>query len=189
MLSRILRLAAPLAVALCAACTETHAYLGADYERNLAQAPPPPAQPVPVRVVAEFRVNEAPSEGASKVLLREVKRVLQDSGAYQPVDSAELVLRVAVDDRADLDQAHHNGFKSGFTMGHAGEATEDRYDFALSLEGPRGIVHSERYQPVLTTTALSQVPAYYGPPHPVDDAFDIIVRNSVLRFIGGVAGQ
>lgn len=188
MLRRILPLATLLAPLLLSACAETHAYLGAEYERSLAQAPPAAARPVPVRVVTEFRVNEESSEGANKVLRREVKRVLEDSGVYQPAESAELVLRVTVDDRADIAEAHKSGFLSGLTLGHSDGGTEDRYDFALSLESPRGLVRSERYQPVLTTTSLRQVPASYGPPHSAEDAFNIIVRNTVLRFIAGSGG-
>jgi len=183
MLSLVLRHAALLAPLLLGACVETHAYLGADYERNLAQPPPLSAQPVPLRIAAEFRVNGQLSDGASQVLAREVKRVLEDGGAYRPAPEAERVLRVSVDDHADLHQASHEGFMTGLSVGHSGEAAEDRYDFALALEGPRGIVHSARYQPVLTTTALRQVPASYGTPRTADDAFDVIVRNSVNRFL------
>jgi hypothetical protein len=184
---RILRRAALLAPLLLGACVETHAYLGAGYESNLALPPQPLSQPLPVRVETEFRTNEEPSPGATKVLAREVKRVLEDSGVYRPAADADLVLRLSVDDRADLHQARHNGFMTGFTVGRSGEATEDRYDFALALEGPRGVVRSARYQAVLTTTGLSQVPASYGQPHAAEDAFNIIVRDTVNRFLAVAA--
>ena len=159
MLTRNFRRAALLAPLLLCACIEPRAYLGADYERNLAQGPPPAAQPTPVRLVAEFRVNEELSPGATRALLRQLKRVLEDSGVYQPADDAGLLLRVAVDNRADLHQAAKSGFISGLTEGQSGEAIEDRYDFALSLEGPHGVLRSGHYQPVLTTFAVRQVPA------------------------------
>ena len=183
MLSRILRRAALLAPLLLGACVETHAYLGADYERNLAPPPRPAAQPVPVRIVAEFRVNGELSPGASQVLARETRRVLGDSGAWQPAADAGLLLRISVDDRADLHQAAHEGFMTGLSAGHSGEATEDRYELALSLEGARGVVHSGRYPALLTTTALRRVPASYGQPRTAEDAFDIIVRNTLNRFL------
>lgn len=187
MTNRILRRAALLAPLLLGACVETHAYLGAGYEGSLAPPPRPLSQPLPVRVVTEFRTNEEASPGAAGVLAREVKRVLEDSGVYRPAADADLVLRVSVDDRADLHQARHAGFMTGFTVGRSGEATEDRYDFALALEGPRGLVHSARYQRVLTTTALRQVPASYGQPRTAEDAFDIIVRDTVNRFLAAAA--
>ena len=189
MTNRILRRAALLAPLLLGACVETHAYLGAGYERNLAPAPRPVSQPLPVRVVTEFRTNEEPSPGAAEVLAREVKRALEDSGVYRPAADADLVLRVSVDDRADLHQASHEGFMSGLTIGRSGEATEDRSDFALALEGARGLVHSARYQPVLTTTALRDVPASYGQPRTTEDAFNIIVRDTVNRFLAAAAAR
>lgn len=184
--SRTLCLATLLAALPLAACVETRAYLGADYERELAQPPPRAARPAPVRVVAEFRVNEELSEGATQVLAGEVKRVLDDTGVFQPADSADQVLRVSVDDRADLAEARSNGFKSGLMMGHSSGTAEDRYAIAISLEGPYGVISGAHYHPVLTTTAQREVPASFGPSHDTRDAFNIIVRNSVQRFLNGL---
>ncbi len=187
MTNRILRRAALLAPLLLGACVETHAYLGAGYESNLASPPRPMSQPLPIRVVTEFRTNDELSPSATRVLAREVKRVLEDSGAYRTAADADLVLRVSVDDRADLHQASHEGFMTGLTAGRSGAATEDRYDFVVTLEGPRGVVHSGRYQSVLTTTGLGRVPASYGQPRSAEDAFNLIVRDTVNRFLVAAA--
>lgn len=151
----------------------------ADYRELNARNPP-----TPVRVVAEFRVNGQPRPEVNNAVFNEVVKVLQQTRMLQPVSgNAPLTLNVRVDDVADLDAASRQGWTSGLTEGLIGHVTRDDYHFTYSLTGAGRAPETGLYQHAMLTVSGRVAPPSYGQAHSSNEAFSIIVKQSVLEYL------
>jgi len=142
-----------------------------------------------VQVVVDFRVNGQPHPEVNAAVFNAVVRVLQQTRVLQPVDGDPgLTLRVTVDDIADLDAATSSGWMSGLTEGLAGNLTRDDYHFKYSLQGHSGPPQTGLYQHAMITVTGRAVPPSYGQAHSSNEAFAIIVKQSVLEYLHDFQG-
>lgn len=151
----------------------------ADYRELLPRNPP-----TQVQVVVDFRVNGQPHPEVNHAVFNAVVKVLQQTRVLQPVDGDPgLTLHVTVDDIADLDAATSGGWMSGLTEGLAGNLTRDDYHFNYSLQGRSGLPQTGLYRHAMITVTGRAVPPSYGQPHSGNEAFAIIVKQSVLEYL------
>ena len=151
----------------------------ADYRELLPRNPP-----TQVQVVAEFRINGQPHPEVNHAVFNQVVRVLQQTRVLQPVQADPgLTLRVLVNDETDLDAATSAGWAAGLTEGFSGHVTRDDYHFIYSLQAPGGKPQTGLYQHAMLTVLGRAVPPSYGQAHSTNEAFFIIVKQSVLEYL------
>lgn len=156
----------------------------ADYRELFPRNPP-----TQVQVVAEFRINGQPHPEVNTAVFNEVVKVLQQTRVLQPVNGDPgLTLHVTVDDIADLDAASSSGWSSGLTEGLSGNLTRDDYHFKYSLQGHSGLPQTGLYHHAMITVTGRAVPPSYGQAHTTNQAFAIIVKQSVLEYLHDFQG-
>lgn len=146
-------------------------------------------QPQPVRVVAQFKANGLRRPELDQRVCNSVIQVLARTNVLMPVSADPgTTLKIVVDDRYDDDQAMGQGIESGMTLGLSGVIARDDYHFDMSLQGPDGKPHIGTYRHAMITVAgrAAKAPPSYGQPLSADDAFDVIVKQSVLEFLANV---
>ncbi len=179
-----LRMAVCFLALAASGCVTPEAYVEnghdkADYRELLPRNPP-----TPVRVVAEFRVNGQPHPEVDNAVFNAVVRVLQQTRVLQPVSgSTDLTLHVLVDDITDLDTATSQGWASGLTEGLVGHVTRDDYHFNFTLMGRSGTPQTGLYQHAMLTVSGRAAPPSYGQAHSTNEAFGIILKQSVLEYL------
>lgn len=166
-------------------CVSTNAYVENGHDKADFRELKPRTPPTPVQVIAEFRVNGEPRPAVNNAVFNEVVRVLQRTAVLQPVSgNPGRVLHVIVDDTVDLDEARRRGLMTGFTEGLSGSITRDEYHFAYTMQSSNAEKpQTGLYQHAMITVAGRAVPPSYGQPHSSDEAFSIIVKQSVLEFL------
>jgi len=102
--------------------------------------------------------------------------------AAGPWDESSLMC--IVDDTVDLDAARHNGLVNGLTEGMTGSITKDEYHFTYTMQ-TAGVEKPQTglYRHAMITVSGRAVPPSYVQPHSLDEAFSIIVKQSVLEFL------
>lgn len=166
-------------------CVSTNAYVENGHDKADFRELKPRKPPTPVKVIAEFRINGEPHPEVNNAVFNVVVRVLQRTAVLQPVSGDPgLTLRVIVDDTVDLDEARRSGLMTGLTEGLTGSITRDEYHFTYTMQSSA----SEKpqtglYRHAMITVSGRAVPPSYGQPHSSDEAFDIIVKQSVLEFL------
>ena len=180
------RMVGCLLVALVASgCVSTNAYVENGHDKADFRELKPRTPPTPVKVTAEFRVNGEPRPEVNQAVFNEIVRVLQRTQVLQPVSgNPGASLHVIVDDTVDLDAARHNGLVNGLTEGMTGSITKDEYHFTYTMQ-TTGVEKPQTglYRHAMITVSGRAVPPSYGQPHSLDEAFSIIVKQSVLEFL------
>ncbi len=169
-------------------CVSTNAYVEVGHDKSDFRELQPRNPPTPVRVTAEFQVNGEPRPAVNQAVYNEVVRVLQRTRMLQPVSGDPgLTLKVIVDDTADLDQVSHQGLITGLTEGLSGSIARDDYHFTYVLQSSRGKKpQTGLYKHAMITVSGRAAPPSYGQPHSIEDAFSLIVKQSVLEFLSDV---
>lgn len=172
-----------MALAVCA-CVPPRSYVENGHDKADFRELAPRDPPTQVRVEADFRINGQPHPEVNAAVFNEVVRVLQQTRVLWPVQGDPgLVLRVTVDDVTDLEEDKSSGWISGMTFGASGHVTRDDYHFNYSLVGPSGKPQTGLYQHAMITVVGRAVPPSYGQAHSINEAFAIIVKQSVLEYL------
>ena len=191
MYSRLSKTVGSLLLALAASgCVSTNAYVENGHDKADFRELQPRNPPTQVRVVAEFRVNGEPRPAVDQAVYNEIARVLQRTRVLQPVSGDPgQTLKVIVDDTVDLDEARHQGLVTGLTEGLSGTITRDEYHFTYTLQSSDGKKpQTGLYRHAMITVSGRAAPPSYGQPHSSDDAFSIIIKQSVLEFLNDLQG-
>jgi hypothetical protein len=168
-------------------CVSTNAYVENGHDKADFRELQPRNPPTPVHVTAEFRVNGEPRPEIDQAVLNEVVRVLQRTRVLQPVSGDPgVTLKIIVDDTVDLEEARRQGLITGLTEGLSGIITTDEYHFTYVLQSSGGKPQTGLYKHAMITVSGRAVPPSYGQPHSSDEAFSIIVKQSVLEFLSDV---
>lgn len=169
-------------------CVSTNSYVENGHDKADFRELQPRNPPTPVHVVAEFRVNGEPHPAVNQAINNEVVRVLQRTHVLLPVSgSTAQTLKVVVDDTVDLDDVRHRALITGLTEGLSGTTTRDEYHFTYSLQPTEGgKPQTGLYRHAMITVSGREEPPSYGQPHSSDDAFSIIVKQSVLEFLNDI---
>lgn len=146
-------------------------------------------QPQPVRLVVDFKTNGKRRPELNERVSSIIIQVLARTNVLAVVSGDPgTTLKVAIDDRYDDDQARGEGMEAGMTFGVAGVVTRDDYHFFISLQGSDGKPQVGSYRNAMITVAgrASKTPPSYGQPLTADNAFDVIVKQSLLEFLANV---
>lgn len=171
------------------ACVPPRSYVENGHDKADFRELTPRTPPTQVRVEADFRINGQPHPEVNAAVFNEVVRVLQQTRVLQPVQGDPgLTLRVTVDDVTDLDADKSAGWVTGLTFGAAGHVTRDDYHFNYSLLGASGKPQTGLYQHAMITVVGRAVPPSYGLAHSINEAFAIIVKQSVLEYLHDFQG-
>lgn len=185
-----LKLVACSLIALgCAGCVSVNSYV--EDGHNLADFHDlhGNGQPQPVRVVVEFKSNGQRQPKLDPRVYNTVVEVLQHTKVLAPVSGDPgTTLKIVIDDRYDDDQARGEGMETGMTFGVAGVKARDDYHFFMTLQGSTGAPRVGSYRHAMITVGgrASKTPPSYGQPLSADNAFDVIVKQSVLEFLANI---
>ena len=170
-------------------CVTPQAYVENGHDKADYRELQPRNPPTAVRVVAEFHVNGQPHPEVDNAVFNQVVKVLQQTRVLQPVSgSPDLTLHVLVDDIADLDTATSQGWTAGLTEGLVGHITRDDYHFTYTLMGSAGKPQTGLYHHAMLTVSGRAAPPSYGQAHSTNEAFAIIVKQSVLEYLHDFQG-
>lgn len=183
----ILKMAFALAAtsSLSACVMSTKAYVDPTYHHTNVIAVHRLAEPIPVRVTAQFQTNGSPTPTADIALKNQIEQALLKSGVFVPTADAHAaaVITVTANDTSDLDDAHRRGFHTGFTLGSSGSMIDDNYDFTIAYRQSGGHDYQALYKHAIHT-AFGEINGPTGvTPTTLADAFHQVVGDVVLNFI------
>ncbi|KRE89119.1 hypothetical protein ASG87_06160 [Frateuria sp. Soil773] len=179
-----LKLAFALACAasLQACVVTTRAYVDPQHRPASQAALLRPAQPIPVKVRAEFRTNGVPTAKATPVLQHEVEQALLAGGVFVPAVDAGATLDVTANDTTDLKDAHAKGVHYGLTLGSSGIAVDDDYEFTIVYRSGAGGDHRSIYRHAIHSTIGDISGPAGAQPTTTAQAFRSVVEDVVLDF-------
>lgn len=181
----VLKLSLSLAcMASLSACVTTRSYVDPQYRLASPDSVQRLAQPIPVKVVTEFRTNGAPTAAATPVLQRQVEQALLAGGVFAPTSDANAVaiIHVTANDMTDLKDAHKKGVHYGLTFGTSGIEVNDDYEFTVTYRnGTRGDYNSVYKHAIHSTIGDVGAPAGVTPTTTAD-AFSHVVQDVMLNF-------
>jgi hypothetical protein len=171
-------------------CVSVQSYVETGHDKADFRELIPRNPPTPVQVVVDFRVNGQPHPDVNTAVFSEVVRVLQRTRVLQPVSGDPgLTLHVLVNDVSDVDSDKTSSWWTGFTFGQIGNTTRDDYHFNYTLQDSKGgKPQTGLYQHAMITVVGRAAPPSYGQPHSMDEAFFIIVKQSVLEYLHDFQG-
>lgn len=140
--------------------------------------------PTNVSLEIHFQRNGKPMEKVVKQVRPLVEKHLLSTHAYAFVtDTAAPVLRVTLNNVADLDEARKKGFLTGLTFGGKGSTITDYYEAKIELVKTDETLTRE-YKHALVTTIGRAPPPFEGVASmkPMV-AFDVVVQDIMLNFV------
>jgi hypothetical protein len=166
-------------------CVSVQSYVETGHDKADFRELTPRNPPTQVHVHVDFFVNSQPHPEVDNAVFNEVVRVLQQTRVLQPVQGDPgLTLKVVVNDVSDVDSNKSDSWWSGFTFGEVGHTTRDDYHFNYSLQSSGGgKPQAGLYEHAMITVIGRDAPPAYGRPHTINEAFSIIVRQSVLEYL------
>jgi hypothetical protein len=187
--SSLVKLAVCVIALALSGCVGTKAYIESGHDKADYRELQPRNPPTQVKVVADFRVNGQPRPIVNNAVLTEVVHVLQRTNVLRPVSGTpKYTLTVTVDDLADLDTISTSALITGLTEGLTGTVSRDDYRFSYSMTGGSGPPLTGLYHHAMITVAGRAAPPSYGQPHNMNEAFSIIVKQSVLEYLHDIQG-
>ena len=193
MLKQLQRIACCALTLAAGGCVTVHSYVETGHDAADFRDLHPRNPPTPVQLKVSFSVNGSPDQNAqaNTVLFNEVVRTLRRTGVLVPVqDPTAPMLQVEVDDQYDKGIASHNGWISGLSLGSSGSTTRDEYHFNFTLlpHEAGGKPRTALYTHAMITLVGNAPPPGYGQPQDMDQAFAVIVKQSVLEFLHDMEG-
>lgn len=171
-------------------CVSVQSYVETGHDKADFRELIPRNPPTPVRVLVDFHINNQPHPEVNMAVFSEVVKVLQRTRVLQPVSGDPgLTLHVSVNDVSDVDSDRSSSWWTGFTFGQIGNTTRDDYHFSYSLQASAGgKPQTGLYEHAMITVVGRAAPPSYGQPHSINEAFAIIVRQSVLEYLHDFQG-
>lgn len=144
--------------------------------------------PLPVVLSVQFLHNGKHYPPADRDLYNEVSRVLRESGVMISArGDVHATLQVVVDDRYDETLARQRGLLTGLSEGQYASQVRDDYDFTLTFTRAGGEPRIGHYRHAIITVAGRQPPpTHSGRALDPQDAFAVVVRQTVLDFLADV---
>jgi hypothetical protein len=138
----------------------------------------------PVRLEVMFQRNGADAPRAVNQVRPLVEKALLASGAFSlSTDTSAPVLRVTLNNVADVGEAAKKGFVTGLTFGGKGSAIDDFYEAKIEFENA-GMSVQKNYKHVLhSTVGNADAPIQGVAPVTLAEGFNIVVQDIMLNFI------
>jgi hypothetical protein len=179
--------AAFLLVALTATACATDSYIESGHATTAVNELHPPATPALVLVQAQFYANGRRLPAGDSVVMAEVIKDLAASRMMRPVASSGRktgVLKIDVNNRYDAGQATIAGLLNGLSLQGVRTTTRDNYDITMDYDGPSGVRRMGSYSHAILSTEGGGPPPANGRPVAVNDAFQVVIWQTVLDFLG-----
>jgi len=175
-------------------CLSVKSYVDPAYKSLSYSDIKKPAQPIPVVLTTEFQRNGAVVPKAGKELQSAVERSLRATGVFSPTTQAngekQAKLHLTANNVADLGEAAGKGVLTGLTFGAVGNAIADKYEFKFNYVDAQGKEVSERYpHMILTTVGNKKAPIENVQPMSINEAFNKVVDDVVIRFSSDLQKQ
>lgn len=175
-------------------CLSVKSYVDPAYKSLSYSNIKKPAQPIPVVLTTEFQRNGAVVPKAGKELQSAVERSLRATGVFSPTVQAngekQAKLHLTANNVADLGEAAGKGVLTGLTFGAVGNAIADKYEFKFNYVDAQGKEVSERYpHMILTTVGNKKAPIENVQPMSINEAFNKVVDDVVIRFSSDLQKQ
>ncbi|MFT3776111.1 MAG: hypothetical protein QM820_63010 [Minicystis sp.] len=179
------RLQLLIALLLLPACFSVKAYVDPKFHKAGYGTIQRPAQPTPLRLVAEFQRNGERMPAADQELSGHLDRVLRDTGVFAPGGGAGAParLRVVANNIADLADARSKGIGTGLTFGAAGSTVSDNYEFTFEYTRADGTAVKTTYQHVIHSVVGNGDGPEGMTPTTLADAFGRVVEDVTLNFL------
>jgi hypothetical protein len=176
-----------LAAASLSACTiATKAYVDPAYHQASSRQLHSLNPPIPLKVAVQFQTNGKPTPTADAELQHQLEQALAASGAFAPsaeADPSAALINVVVNDSSNLEDAHHRGFHTGFTLGSSGSMIDDDYEFTVTYHRAAEAPFQTVYKHAIHTTFGEINGPAGGTPTTTADAFHQVVTDVVLNFV------
>jgi hypothetical protein len=146
-----------------------------------------PATPTPVFVKVQFYANGERQPDGDSMVKAEVVKDLIASKVLRPVASTRkaAILRIDVDNRYKVGQATGAGLLDGLTFGLAKAETRDDYHIAVDYRDPSGRRRMGSYtHAIVSASTIAKRPKNARPLDDVNDAFQVVIWQTVLDFLG-----
>jgi len=168
-------------------CLSVKAYVDPAYKTVSYAELNRPNQPIPVSLSTEFQRNGVVIPRANKELYSVVERSLRATGVFAPTaqsnDQKQAKLLLVANNVADIGDAASKGVLTGLTFGAVGNAVADKYDFKFKYIDAQGQETSQHYpHMILTTVGNKKAPVENVKPTSINDAFNQVVDDVVIRF-------
>lgn len=173
------------------ACVTTRSYVDPQFHRASYDQIQRLAQPVPVRVDAQFERNGEAYPAIDSQLSAVVERTLRATGVFTPSSNPTggAVINVVANNIADMGAARAKGFGTGLTFGAAGSVVPDFYDFTFTYRDTNGKEHKNSYHHALySTIGHASAPVNATPTTPAL-GFEKIVEDVTLNFVKDLQDQ
>jgi hypothetical protein len=146
-----------------------------------------PAQPYKLKLNVEFQTNGQHRPRVDNILMKQVDRVIRESGFAIPVPDSEASsdqLTIVVNNIADLDEARRKGYVTGSTFFLKGSTVTDYYEMQATITIAGKTITKSGYKHAIHTT-IGHTKAPEGvPAMTTDEAFGKVVEELVLNFLG-----
>lgn len=139
---------------------------------------------MPVRLEVVFQRNGANLPKVLKQVRPMVEQTLQKSGAFSmSSDASAPLLRVTINNVADMREAAKKGFVTGLTFGGKGSTVEDFYEARIELQSG-GTTVQKNYKHVLHSTVGNAAAPVQGVTAVTPaQAFAVVVQDIMLNFV------
>jgi hypothetical protein len=176
-----------LVAGLAGGCVAPKSYVDPAYGTTKYQDIERRAEPYQWRIATEFQRNGARFPNLDSQLQEQVERIVRASGMAVPTgDAGAPLLRITVNNIADVAAARAKGFGTGLTFGLAGNTVTDYYEMTANLTNGTSTVLAKTYKHALHTT-IGNAPGISGV-EPVAAAFGFtrIVEEMLLNALKDV---
>jgi hypothetical protein len=167
------------------ACVSMKTYVDPQYRHASYDSIQRLAQPIPVKVTAQFLANGVPKPEIDQGLLSLAEQALGRSGVFTPGadPSVSSTITITANNIADTAAARSKGFHTGLTLGATGLMVDDDYDFNFTYQSVAAGKYEATYKHAIHSSAGNiSVPASSAPTTPAD-AFAQVVRDVTLNFV------
>lgn len=138
-------------------------------------------------VFVEFQRNGKPFKRAQKVAETAVVQALENAGYTVVEDGTDgPVIKVVVNNVADIGQAAGQGFGTGLTLGLAGTAVSDFYEISASYSDGTVTFEQDYEHAIHTTIGNKKAPIENVAATNPQNAFDAVIEDVILQFLSDV---
>ena len=147
------------------------------------------SQKYALKIEVEFQRNGEHLPAVDKELRSHVEQTLRATGVILPEENSPNILKVVVNNIADLGKARAKGFGTGLTLGAAGSVVQDYYEATIELHLDNKEAVSNSYKHTLHTIIGNRSAPEGIETTTPSDAFGNIVRDIILNFVKDMQNQ
>jgi hypothetical protein len=169
---------------LMSGCLSTKSYVDPQYRKASYNDIAPVAEAYLANLEVEFQLNGEHKQSVDATVRSEVEKALYSINIIVPTNlESELILKVTVNNIADLGKARAKGFGTGLTFGAAGSTVTDFYDIKIELYKGNEEALIKNYKHAIHTTIGNKPAPLNVEPATTAVAFSKVIEDAILNFI------